>query len=113
MKPSHARSLEAETISTPDGNLDCSGISARKTTERDGVTIEENYTIRLNDRIPFGVVTLELSSDAKQNGQVVGTTKIQATIVEFGTDATSLLPDANQDRQPVLSQVHSPGIAVL
>jgi hypothetical protein len=93
--PAEVRMLPEETIETRGlGKLKCPGVAARYVLTRDKFESTFDYQVRLHDKAPFGVVTLSSASIHKEGG----VTKVPSyltvlRLADFGTDATSELPD--------------------
>ena len=89
------RELEPVRIESKLGELDCAGISAFDVLDLgNGVTMESNYIIRRHEKAPFGVVTMEGERRVRRAGEFLGTMTMKMTLIDCGTDAQSILPDA-------------------
>ena len=58
------------------------------------MTIDSTYSIRLHKKAPFGVVTWEAEAKVERDGQGLGTMTMKMKVLDFGTDAKSVIPDA-------------------
>ncbi len=84
----NAQKLESKLLDNKKlGKLECEGVSA--TEKMGGLNI--SYDIRLNEKSPFGVVTLRYKLETMQGGQTSGM-ETNLTLSDFGTDAKSALP---------------------
>jgi len=88
--------LDAVRIDSKLGELECKGISAfEKIEQQSGVTLESNFTIRLHENSPFGVISWVSEVNVQRPGQFLGTMKLELKLVDAGTNAKSAIPDAN------------------
>lgn len=101
-----AKSMKAIQIdSGKNGRMHCKGVVYNRTAETAGASIASAFTVRLHDRVPFGVVTFaadrvftrddvisrdDLFSSPFTKPSIV---RIRLTLADFGTDGKSLLPD--------------------
>ena len=89
------KELEPVRIDSKLGKLECKGITASEKIEQGGgVTIHSTYLIRLHNKAPFGVVSWEAKWKVEQDGQALGTMTMKMKVADFGTDAKSMIPDA-------------------
>jgi len=87
--------LEAVQVECKLGALKCEGISAFEKTDLGGVTYESSFVIRLHDKAPFGVVTVEGERKVQREGKFLGKMTMSLKLVDCGEEAKSALPDSN------------------
>ncbi len=75
------------------GKVTCEGVTAQETEKRDGSDIEyfSSYTICLHDKAPFGVAAWQAVNRVRRADELLGTMKLQATLIDFGQGAKSCI----------------------
>lgn len=85
----------ATKIESPLGDLDCVTVIANEKTERkDGITMNSEFRVQLNEKVPFGVVSWEHKADEERRGKPHLKMLTRLKVVAVGTDAKSSMPDS-------------------
>lgn len=90
-----AKELEAETIDSKLGKLECKGVTGLVQFKQSGRDNEVTFTNRLNDKAPFGVVNSEIRFEMSRDGQQQGAATMKIKLSKVGKEAKSDLPDLN------------------
>jgi tetratricopeptide (TPR) repeat protein len=82
----------AEIENAKLGKLPCAGVTGEQDVERaPGKVVHLQFEKRLNEKVPFGVVSVDWKFAAKSGGQVDATGTFKLTLTDFGTGAVSAL----------------------
>jgi hypothetical protein len=88
--------LESAVVESKLGKRECDGIRASdRVVYRFAKGIAETqYTIRLHNEAPFGVVTWEAEMKIEDGGKTVGTMTTKLRLSDLGKDAKTAIPEA-------------------
>lgn len=89
--PGELAKVDIET--QPLGKLECGGVTGAHEFQRDNGNTTINVETRLNEKVPFGVVSALWKFEFQSNGQVMGFGTTKMTLAEINTSALSELPD--------------------
>lgn len=92
---SDAKKLEAETIDSGLGKLECKGVTGSTQFKQGSQDHKYTFTNRLNDKAPFGVVTSEMKFEMTRDGQQAGSGTMTLKLVKVGKDAVTEIPNTN------------------
>ncbi len=77
------------------GEVECQSIAAEETEKHEGSDIEylSSYTIYLQETAPFGVAAWQTMNRVRRGDELLGTMKLQMTLIDLGKDAKSCIAD--------------------
>lgn len=89
---SDVKELEPQSLDTPFGKLDCTGLTGRASVREDnGYEEDLTYTIRRHEKAPFGVVSCTIDCVVSKDGKRQGTSKFELKLTEVAKGVTSEL----------------------
>ena len=83
----NAKELEAETVETPVGELECRGVAGRAAWSEGDVKFEGDVDLRFNDKVPFGIVASSVRVTSSREPGAVMTWRLK--VKRVGTEAVS------------------------
>ena len=92
--PGKAKKLEKKVVECKLRKLDCVGISSEHEVKQTNGTMALKMTSRLNDKVPFGVATCEISAKMKR-GDRAEELILSLSANAVGSGETTKLPDNN------------------
>jgi hypothetical protein len=90
------KKVEKTVIDCKLGKIECEGVAAEETEKHEGSDIRYNssYTIFRDDKAPFGVAAWQDVNRVLRGDELLGTKKLQMTLIDFGKDAKSCIAEA-------------------
>jgi hypothetical protein len=89
------KKLDKTVVDCKLGKVECEGMAAEETEKHEGSDIQYNssYTIYLHPKAPFGVAAWQTVNRVRRGEELLGTRKLQMTLIDFGKDAKSCISD--------------------
>jgi hypothetical protein len=88
------QNLGKATVEGEFGKLECMGISAQEHSKNREVLRHSKFLIRLNNDVPFGVVTWRAEMKFEQDEKLLTTLTTIVKLLDFGKDAKSSIPES-------------------
>jgi hypothetical protein len=87
------RKLDEQLVESKLGALKCEGVTGWIQYQEGDLHMKATFETRLHERAPFGVVSSRLQFELKRDGKIQRTIDATAKLIDFGTGATTALPD--------------------
>ena len=88
--------IQLESIpidSTKGGMLNCDGITYASKSDESGTSITSNYTVRLHDQVPFGVVSYSADRSISRDDNALSVVTMRLILAGYGSDGVTVLPN--------------------
>ncbi|MCH7686912.1 MAG: hypothetical protein IH899_09565 [Planctomycetes bacterium] len=90
-----AQKLEAETVDSGLGKLECKGVTGSVQFKLGSRDQEFTFTNRLHKKAPFGVVAAEVQIEITRDGQQARSGTMQIKVSKVGKNAVTEIPNGN------------------